>query len=557
MTAFLNGKFNLNIENKNLKIDGNLKNSNIDYLANFKNINGEYKYFYKDKKYEINTDLIADEITYEDYNLKAVNFKLNYLDDILKIINVGNDIIIFKGELNPSNKNSSIDFVVKDFTNKELKQEHNFGLTKAHGSIKGDVSNPLIEAVIDDAFVSLNENKNIKVNGKLFYKDKILKANKIYLEKNELTATYNIDNKEYSGNLKIIEDNILNYTNSNSSAQYSADGNISFKGKEKIVEALISAHLLGKNDKINIPNIVINGDYKSNDLVDGIIDLKTISLQDENKNEIIPLNAKINLKDKSLSGKSQTIIDGKKLASLLQNDEYKQTDGKIVSNFNLSGTIDEPKYDLTMTSDKLIVKGEELNKFILLLDGNAKELNLRNFSFLYRDNKLTSNGKYDIKNDNYLFNAKSDVIDLGFLKAFDKKNFIDKIGGKANFNININKNGLSGYANANFFNMDIKKYNLKFEDFSSRLKMLNNTIEIEKFEGKLNDGNAKINGYVNIPDLKDIDLATIHNKSNYYFNVKVKDMNYNMPDTCELLIDSNMELSPKQLVGDVIIQKGK
>lgn len=118
--------------------------------------------------------------------------------------------------------------------------------------------------------------------------------------------------------------------------------------------------------KINIPNIVINGDYKSNDLVDGIIDLKTISLQDENKNEIIPLNAKINLKDKSLSGKSQTIIDGKKLASLLQNDEYKQTDGKIVSNFNLSGTIDEPKYDLAMTSDKLIVKGEELNKFILL-----------------------------------------------------------------------------------------------------------------------------------------------------------------------------------------------
>lgn len=64
-----------------------------------------------------------------------------------------------------------------------------------------------------------------------------------------MTATYNIDNKEYSGNLKIIEDNILNYTNSNSSAQYSADGNISFKGKEKIVEALISAHLLGKNDK--------------------------------------------------------------------------------------------------------------------------------------------------------------------------------------------------------------------------------------------------------------------------------------------------------------------
>lgn len=59
---------------------------------------------------------------------------------------------------------------------------------------------------------------------------------------------------------------------------------------------------------------------------------------------------------------------------------------------------------------------------------------------------------------------------------------------------------------------------------------------MKNLKEKLNDGNAKINGYVNIPDLKDIDLATIHNKSNYYFNVKVKDMNYNIPDTCELLI---------------------
>ena len=558
LKIFLKGDMNLFYKDKKLDISGDLTNSQIKYIGNLNNINGKFSFKHDGEKYIASSNLVASELMYKDYGLKDIKLNFDYKDDILKITSIGNEKIKINGELNSKNSDSSINIKVDNLTNKDLGVEQNFNIQDITGKISGNIENPVGIFKINKAYVDINENKKININGNAKYENKIFKIDKIFIDKNELTGTYNFESGKHNAKLTLKEDSIFSFVdNKTDYADYKLQGIVEENGTGGEINTKINADFISHADKkVDIPKIKILGNYNAKEFTDGILKLENISLRNEKEEEIISGKANIDLKNQKINGVINQVVSSKKIASYIVNDP-KEISGEIAIKADIFGDFKDIRYNLNASSKNITVKNEKLENINASLDGNLSQLRLRDFNFDYLGSKFKANGTYNLKNKTYLANIKSDVINLGFLKVIDKNNIIDKIDGKGNFNLVLSSNGNSGYANANIFNLHSDKYKIKMEDFESKFKLMGNRVDITSLKGKINDGTAKISGYVDLPKFSQLGENSIYDITNYQLDVNLDDINYIYPDVVDVVIDSNMEVSKKRLVGNIDIQRGR
>lgn len=98
---------------------------------------------------------------------------------------------------------------------------------------------------------------------------------------------------------------------------------------------------------------------------------------------------------------------------------------------------------------------------------------------------------------------------------------------------------------------DEKKY-VKVNNLKTDIDLKNNQVRLKEITAKVNDGDLKIKGYINIPK----DFKNFTDSMDYSIDINAKDLKYNDPLIVKISADSKMNISNKKLNGELLINNG-
>ena len=136
----------------------------------------------------------------------------------------------------------------------------------------------------------------------------------------------------------------LNYY-SDTNLKYRVIGTLKIDGEDKKIDARLNSTI----DKIymrgtKLPNIYIEGRYKTDNIPDGTIEFNKIVLSNSEMQDILQLTAGYNLQTKEVTaGINNQIV---KLSTLKEYTKEEIVNGNLIFNGKLSGKIEDLKYDM-------------------------------------------------------------------------------------------------------------------------------------------------------------------------------------------------------------------
>lgn len=543
-----NGIVSLNVEDNKIDLSGDFKDTSVEYIASIKNLNGKVKI--DGIKNTVDFKARAN-LAYKNFHFNDIDLDFDINENKINVNKLGNDKIKFYGDAQ-----KRLNFEIKNLDNKDLDfKDVDFKIKDLKGYVE-NFENPKAQIDVNDVNIKINDNKKLMLNGNLNFHENILYLKKINIDKNILSGEYNLNNKKYNAILNLNEANVFSFI-SNNKFKYSLLGKVEITGDDKHLFSNFQAKLESpKEEKNKIPKIDLTGRYVADDSLKGILKFDNIDIKNEKNVSVLDFDAIVDLKNNTISSDINKKINTFLLAEYIgaKNDEVK---GTLNLKAKLHGTFEKPLYNAEIFSNHLEIKDVKLDKIYANLLGDINEVKLEDFNFTYLDNNLRSSGKYNLKDSTYAINVNSDVIDLGFLKAFDSMNIVDNIGGKANFNINLTNKGSNGYVRVNFFNMISDKYKIYLKDFSTRLRFLGNSLEVQKFKGKFNDGDINIDGFIDFPRIDNENIKHLYDDINYNFTLRANNIHYIYPDVVDFKVDSRLDISKKNLIGDIQIKESK
>lgn len=528
---------------------GNIKGLNLSYLGDMKSLTGHYSLsLNEENKFELEFNGKAEEITYGNYKLKDVLVKLGFEKDILKIKKIGNNNFSLSGKIDKVNQGTDLKLKINNFTNKSINFDKlDFNIKDVEGKITGNLENPNIDLDIKDVELFLQD-KISKITGKIKVKDKKANIESLNLNKNKLTGYYNIENKKYNLNL-LVNDNLKNYSKAEG-IDYNLNGLIKVNGVDGSIKSDLDIKGSGKLKDNILPNMNIKANYSAKNYSDGIIKIQVIEIQNSKGKNLANFKGNINLKSKNLSLISDEVLNFDDLREYIKNNDIQ---GKLNLYTEIKGKIDKPLYALSLSSDQISIKNNKITEINSKLNGDKHSLNVEILSFKYLGNEILGKGQYNLNNKKYNFSLKTaDLVDLSFLNKLLKDKGIKDIEGSTQFNLDFNNEGLNGYFKLNNLKLNDQKNYVKLSNFNSNIEIKNNELVIDKTHARINDGDLKIDGYIKIPK----DFKNIPNVLDYSINLVAKALRYNKPDVVDITFSSRVNLSNKNIEGDLVVDRG-
>ncbi|MHD0317964.1 translocation/assembly module TamB domain-containing protein [Fusobacterium sp. THCT1E2] len=557
--ALLNASLNGHIsgENGNINASVDIKSLTFKYLAEIKDIAGKFE-FKKDEKIFGDFKGSIGQVRYNDYDLNGFIFAMRIKDDKFEIRDFRNGIVDINGNINLKNLASNINFSVKDLNFEKFNIEYpKFYINDIKGKISGKINDPKIDVKINDIKLDIgDEKKDILVHGEINYYKSLVKANKIYLNSNIFNGKYNLKNKKYNAVLNIIEDDPSEYY-LDTNLKYRVIGTLKVDGEDKKINARLNSTI----DKIymrgtKLPNVYVEGRYKTDNISDGTIELNKIVLSNGDMKDILQLTAGYNLQTKEISaGIDNQVV---KLDTLKEYTKEEIVNGNLIFNGKLSGKMEDLKYDLKINSNLISMKEINFKNFLIKINGNLDKVFLDEFSFKYLDNSFYSKGDVTLENKKYNFLVNSSKINLDFLNIFLEKYGITNIEGIAAFNLDLKDDGNSGYFNLMNFGMKSKEFFINMNNFNSTIKLDKKRLYIENFQGKLNDGDTILKGYLELPSITDIAENPYYMEDlDYDISLDTKGVNYKYSNYFRVMFDTKFNMKNNKLAGNINIIDGE
>lgn len=555
LNASLNGK--ISGENGNINASVDVKSLTFKYLAEIKDIAGKFE-FKKDEKIFGDFKGSLGQVRYNDYDLNGFIFAMRIKDDKFEIRDFRNGIIDINGNINLKNLASNINFSVKDLDFEKFNIEYpKFYINDVKGKITGKINDPKIDVKINDIKLDIgDEKKDILVHGDINYSKSLVRANKIYLNSNIFNGKYNLKNKKYNAVLNIIEDDPSEYY-LDTNLKYRVIGTLKVDGEDKKINVRLNSTI----DKIymrgtKLPNVYVEGRYKTNNISDGTIELNKIVLSNGEMKDILQLTAGYNLQTKEISaGIDNQVV---KLDTLKEYTKEEIVNGNLIFNGKLSGKVEDLKYDLKINSNLISMKEINFKNFLIKINGNLDKVFLDEFSFKYLENFFYSKGDVTLENKKYNFLVNSSKINLDFLNIFLEKYGITNIEGIAAFNLDLKDDGNSGYFNLMNFGMKSKEFFINMDNFNSTIKLDKKRLYIENFQGKLNDGDTTLKGYLELPSITDIAENPYYMEDlDYDISLDTKGINYKYSDYFRVMFDTKFNIKNNKLAGNINIIDGE
>lgn len=532
---------------------GNVKGLNLSYLGDVKSLTGQYSFgLNENNELEVEFNGKIAELDYGKYKLKDVLVKLGFEKNILNIKRMGNDFFNLSGKIDKETQESDLKLDIKNLTNQKIGFDQlDFNVKDANAVINGNLENPNVNLTLKDVEI-LIENKISKLSGNIKMNDKKVNISSLKLNNNKLSGKYDIETKALNAVLT-LNDNVSNYVK-DKDIDYKLRGQISLIGKDGNINSNININGNGTKKDLILPNTSLIATYSAKNYSNGFIKLKALEIKNDKNKKLANFMGEIDLKNKIINLKSNEIIDFYDLKTYTKNDEIK---GKLNADIDIKGELENPKYDISIVSDKVSFKENNITELDFKLNGNKHSLNIEDLSFKYLENKVLGTGTYNIDEKKYDVSLKSqNKINLSILNEILKDKGFENINGYTDLNLGIDNNGLKGYLKTNnlAFNLALNKGKnyVKVNNFNTDIEIKNNRVDLKEIVAKVNDGDLKINGYADIPK----DFKNLPESLDYSVDINAKNLQYNDPKIAKISVDSAINISNKRIKGDLYINNG-
>lgn len=554
----LRGTFTGYIQGEKDKVKGELDITSISgkYFGKIDDLRGKLV-FSKDEKLFMEFNGEIGKLGYKDYEVDGFYFVTRMKNNIFEIKSFNNQLLSLWGNINLNKESIDLNAKIEKLSSKKFgveKPELRIDLLTAQ--LKGKLSNPIGKIQLDDVKLVLENGEIVAVTGDINYLNNYVTINEVKINNNILKGKYSVEKNSYDATLYLIEENIGRYYG-DTSLKYRVIGTAKLKGEGKA----LTLDLKSTIDKIylmgnKLPNIYIDTEYRAENLNDGLLKIKEITLSNSSLENLFSIVGEFDVVNSNLNMR----IDNQKLP-LKYLKEYIPLDdlsGDLLLNGDFGGKLDSLNYNLSITSDTLGIKNVLFNKFRIFLNGDLKKVVLNEFSFKYLDNLFYSNGEYDIVNSRYGYNAQARDINFDFLNIFLEKYGITNIHGFSTFDLKITESKNSGFLKIQNFNLENKDLFLKLEQFNSTIRLENDKVYVEEFKGKLNEGTISLDGDIVIPVLKEISENPYYaERLKYRFNLKLDKINYKYGNMFGVTFNSNMSVIENKIFGDIEIIEGR
>lgn len=554
----LRGTFTGYIQGEKDKVKGELDITSISgkYFGKIDDLRGKLV-FSKDEKLFIEFNGEIGKLGYKDYEVDGFYFVTRMKNNIFEIKSFNNQLLSLWGNINLNKETIDLNAKIEKLSSKKFgveKPELRIDLLTAQ--LKGKLSNPIGKIQLDDVKLVLENGEMVAVTGDINYLNNYVTINEVKINNNILRGKYSVEKNSYDATLYLIEENIGRYYG-DTSLKYRVIGTAKLKGEGKALtlglkSTIDKIYLMGNK----LPNIYIDTEYRAENLNDGLLKIKEITLSNSSLENLFSIVGEFDVVNSNLNMR----IDNQKLP-LKYLKEYIPLDdlsGDLLLNGDFGGKLDSLNYNLSITSDTIGIKNVLFNKFRIFLNGDLKKVVLNEFSFKYLDNLFYSNGEYDIVNSRYGYNAQARDINFDFLNIFLEKYGITNIHGFSTFDLKITESKNSGFLKIQNFNLENKDLFLKLEQFNSTIRLENDKVYVEEFKGKLNEGTISLDGDIVIPVLKEISENPYYaERLKYRFNLKLDKINYKYGNMFGVTFNSNMSVIENKIFGDIEIIEGR
>ncbi|WP_294658826.1 hypothetical protein [uncultured Fusobacterium sp.] len=554
----LRGTFTGYIQGEKDKVKGELDITSISgkYFGKIDDLRGKLV-FSKDEKLFMEFNGEIGKLGYKDYEVDGFYFVTRMKNNIFEIKSFNNQLLSLWGNINLNKETIDLNAKIEKLSSKKFgveKPELRIDLLTAQ--LKGKLSNPIGKIQLDDVKLVLENGEMVAVTGDINYLNNYVTINEVKINNNILKGKYSVEKNSYDATLYLIEENIGRYYG-DTSLKYRVIGTAKLKGEGKALtlglkSTIDKIYLMGNK----LPNIYIDTEYRAENLNDGLLKIKEITLSNSSLENLFSIVGEFDVVNSNLNMR----IDNQKLP-LKYLKEYIPLDdlsGDLLLNGDFGGKLDSLNYNLSITSDTIGIKNVLFNKFRIFLNGDLKKVVLNEFSFKYLDNLFYSNGEYDIVNSRYGYNAQARDINFDFLNIFLEKYGITNIHGFSTFDLKITESKNSGFLKIKNFNLENKDLFLKLEQFNSTIRLENDKVYVEEFKGKLNEGTISLDGDIVIPVLKEISENPYYaERLKYRFNLKLDKINYKYGNMFGVTFNSNMSVIENKIFGDIEIIEGR
>lgn len=554
----LRGTFTGYIQGEKDKVKGELDITSISgkYFGKIDDLRGKLV-FSKDEKLFMEFNGEIGKLGYKDYEVDGFYFVTRMKNNIFEIKSFNNQLLSLWGNINLNKETIDLNAKIEKLSSKKFgveKPELRIDLLTAQ--LKGKLSNPIGKIQLDDVKLVLENGEMVAVTGDINYLNNYVTINEVKINNNILKGKYSVEKNSYDATLYLIEENTGRYYG-DTSLKYRVIGTAKLKGEGKALtlglkSTIDKIYLMGNK----LPNIYINTEYRAENLNDGLLKIKEITLSNSSLENLFSIVGEFDVVNSNLNMR----IDNQKLP-LKYLKEYIPLDdlsGDLLLNGDFGGKLDSLNYNLSITSDTIGIKNVLFNKFRIFLNGDLKKVVLNEFSFKYLDNLFYSNGEYDIVNSRYGYNAQARDINFDFLNIFLEKYGITNIHGFSTFDLKITESKNSGFLKIQNFNLENKDLFLKLEQFNSTIRLENDKVYVEEFKGKLNEGTISLDGDIVIPVLKEISENPYYaERLKYRFNLKLDKINYKYGNMFGVTFNSNMSVIENKIFGDIEIIEGR
>ncbi|MGK4197845.1 hypothetical protein [Fusobacterium sp. HC1336] len=554
----LRGTFTGYIQGEKDKVKGKLDITSISgkYFGKIDDLRGKLV-FSKDEKFFMEFNGEIGKLGYKDYEVDGFYFVTRMKNNIFEIKSFNNQLLSLWGNINLNKETIDLNAKIEKLSSKKFgveKPELRIDLLTAQ--LKGKLSNPIGKIQLDDVKLVLENGEMVAVTGDINYLNNYVTINEVKINNNILKGKYSVEKNSYDATLYLIEENIGRYYG-DTSLKYRVIGTAKLKGEGKALtlglkSTIDKIYLMGNK----LPNIYIDTEYRAENLNDGLLKIKEITLSNSSLENLFSIVGEFDVVNSNLNMR----IDNQKLP-LKYLKEYIPLDdlsGDLLLNGDFGGKLDSLNYNLSITSDTIGIKNVLFNKFRIFLNGDLKKVVLNEFSFKYLDNLFHSNGEYDIVNSRYGYNAQARDINFDFLNIFLEKYGITNIHGFSTFDLKITESKNSGFLKIQNFNLENKDLFLKLEQFNSTIRLENDKVYVEEFKGKLNEGTISLDGDIVIPVLKEISENPYYaERLKYRFNLKLDKINYKYGNMFGVTFNSNMSVIENKIFGDIEIIEGR
>lgn len=419
-------------------------------------------------------------------------------------------------------------------------------------------------------------------------KEKKLILNNFSLDKSKITGIYDLKTKKTDVKIS-LDENLSKYIK-NKDLKARATGVANVNGVAGDIKADIDLYIVSSLKGKKLPNVSLKSAYSAKNYSDGILNIKNLSVlanspkatltmvgqnniakrqakqsesnitsnrNNKNENELLKLLGTVDLKNKNLDLEIPSKdIDLSVIKNYAEIEALSKINGFINLAGRIKGSFDKFKYDLNLNSPLIAYEDKEIKNFKSSINGDKNNLNLRNISFEFLENLITGTGTYDISQKNYSIDIMANNFKFSTLKNILKSKEIENLTGLGNIKLNLNDGRINGQIATKDINLFLPKQDIKIANLNSNINIVSNNLFIEKFTGKINDGDFKLNGYLKNIDKKKNLEETIKNLK-YSLNFELKNFVYKYLDAAYVNLESKLNISDVKTSGDITIKNGQ